>query len=251
MYERVEKPKENKSRAVANSVAQKKSKKQQGFGFVDNREKTIMQMHLENGSRIYEGLGSQIIQRGCGMSQEAEGETTKTAIEKLKEEYDKQRYYHGTSEEHQNSIRQHGMTQDKKGEGATKVVEGKVSEVFKDNAKRHHFMTQDKKQAASYANTQTHGSPRLVRVVAPNATLELDPDSGKKNTTAFRTSDEIPMERIRKSKALRFTDLSKEVQQDLMKSAGVAVDGQSSYDFDLSDSNSDSDEITRAPKMGV
>ncbi|MFT6845797.1 MAG: hypothetical protein ACJAUV_001996 [Flavobacteriales bacterium] len=39
MYAQVEKPKENKSRAVANSVAQKKSNGNQGFGFVDNRPK--------------------------------------------------------------------------------------------------------------------------------------------------------------------------------------------------------------------
>lgn len=37
MYEQVEKTKKNKSRAVANSVAQKKSDVKQGFGFVDNR----------------------------------------------------------------------------------------------------------------------------------------------------------------------------------------------------------------------
>ncbi len=37
MYAQVEKPKENKSRAVANSVAQKKSNGRQIFGFVDNR----------------------------------------------------------------------------------------------------------------------------------------------------------------------------------------------------------------------
>ncbi|ATG76431.1 MULTISPECIES: hypothetical protein [unclassified Pseudoalteromonas] len=37
MYEQVDKPKENKSRAVANSVTQKKSDVKQGFGFVDNR----------------------------------------------------------------------------------------------------------------------------------------------------------------------------------------------------------------------
>lgn len=37
MYAQVEKPKENKGRAVANSVAQKKSNVKQGFGFVDNR----------------------------------------------------------------------------------------------------------------------------------------------------------------------------------------------------------------------
>jgi hypothetical protein len=40
MYAQKEKPKENKSRAVANSVSQKKSNAKQGFGFVDNREET-------------------------------------------------------------------------------------------------------------------------------------------------------------------------------------------------------------------
>lgn len=40
MYERIEKPKENESRAVANSVAHKKSDVEQGFGFVDNRPET-------------------------------------------------------------------------------------------------------------------------------------------------------------------------------------------------------------------
>lgn len=37
MYKQVEKTKENKSKAVANSVTQKKSKGKQGLGFVDNR----------------------------------------------------------------------------------------------------------------------------------------------------------------------------------------------------------------------
>jgi hypothetical protein len=46
MYEQVEKPKDNKSRAVANSAAQKKSNAEQGFGFVDNRpeSKQIIQL---------------------------------------------------------------------------------------------------------------------------------------------------------------------------------------------------------------
>jgi hypothetical protein len=47
MYEQVEKPKANKSRAVANSVAQKKSNVRQGFGFVDNRPEAIMQKKLQ------------------------------------------------------------------------------------------------------------------------------------------------------------------------------------------------------------
>ncbi len=41
------KPKENKSRAVANSVDQKKSNVKQGFGFVDNRPVNIIQRRLQ------------------------------------------------------------------------------------------------------------------------------------------------------------------------------------------------------------
>ena len=47
MYEQIEKPKENKSRAVANSVTQKKSAGKQGFGFVDNRPQTIVQRNIQ------------------------------------------------------------------------------------------------------------------------------------------------------------------------------------------------------------
>jgi hypothetical protein len=47
MYDQVEKSKENKSRAVANSVAQKKSKVKQGFGFVDNRPEAVAQRKLQ------------------------------------------------------------------------------------------------------------------------------------------------------------------------------------------------------------
>ena len=47
MYAQIEKPKENKSRAVANSVAQKKSNGKQGFGFVDNRPEAVAQRKLQ------------------------------------------------------------------------------------------------------------------------------------------------------------------------------------------------------------
>jgi hypothetical protein len=47
MYEQVEKPKENKSRAVANAVAQTKSNFKQGFGFVDNRPGSVVQKSLK------------------------------------------------------------------------------------------------------------------------------------------------------------------------------------------------------------
>jgi hypothetical protein len=45
MYEQVERPKENKSRAVGNSVAQQKSNGTQGNIFVDNRERFTMTNH--------------------------------------------------------------------------------------------------------------------------------------------------------------------------------------------------------------
>lgn len=47
MYAQVEKPKEKKSRAVANSVAHRKSNSTQGFGFVDNREEVATQRNVK------------------------------------------------------------------------------------------------------------------------------------------------------------------------------------------------------------
>ena len=47
MYKQVYKSKDNKSRAVANSVGQKKSRRKQGFGFVDNRPELIPQRRLQ------------------------------------------------------------------------------------------------------------------------------------------------------------------------------------------------------------
>ena len=47
MYAQVEKPKDNKSRAIANSVAQKKSNGGKSFGFVDNRPEAITQRKLQ------------------------------------------------------------------------------------------------------------------------------------------------------------------------------------------------------------
>ncbi|MEL0635660.1 DNA/RNA non-specific endonuclease [Marinomonas sp. TI.3.20] len=44
MYEQVEKSKENKNRAVTNSVVQKKNNGKQGFGFVDNRSEYVSQL---------------------------------------------------------------------------------------------------------------------------------------------------------------------------------------------------------------
>ena len=43
MYEQVKKPKESKSRAVANSVVQMIDNRKKGFGFVDNRQASVAQ----------------------------------------------------------------------------------------------------------------------------------------------------------------------------------------------------------------
>lgn len=47
MYAQIEKPKENKSKEVANTVTQKKSAGKQGFGSVDNRPEAIAQRKLQ------------------------------------------------------------------------------------------------------------------------------------------------------------------------------------------------------------
>ena len=47
MYGHVEKAKDNKSKAVANSVGQKKNSEMQDFGFEDNREESVSQAYLQ------------------------------------------------------------------------------------------------------------------------------------------------------------------------------------------------------------
>lgn len=47
MYAQLEKPKENKRRAIANSVAPKKGSMTQGFGFVDNRPEVTSQRKMQ------------------------------------------------------------------------------------------------------------------------------------------------------------------------------------------------------------
>lgn len=64
MYAQVEKPKENKVRAVANSVAQKKSNVKQGFGFVDNRPEAVVQRKLREAANNYIAPQKQTTQTG-------------------------------------------------------------------------------------------------------------------------------------------------------------------------------------------
>ncbi|MBN1604137.1 MAG: hypothetical protein JW915_21175 [Chitinispirillaceae bacterium] len=55
MYSQVEKPKENKGRAVVSSVAQKKSNGLQDFGFVDNRSVTVTQRKQKKSFDSFKG----------------------------------------------------------------------------------------------------------------------------------------------------------------------------------------------------
>lgn len=86
MYPKVEKPKENKSRAVANSVAQKQSNVKQGFVFVDNRCESGVQQKMRNVATIgrLNGCKSaiQLEKRGFGSSTPRFQETfvTKTGL---------------------------------------------------------------------------------------------------------------------------------------------------------------------------
>jgi len=63
MYAKVKKPKENKSRAVANSVVQKKSEGEQGLRFVDNRPETVAQRKLQAMTDNYSARQQQPIQK--------------------------------------------------------------------------------------------------------------------------------------------------------------------------------------------
>lgn len=63
MYEQVDKSKENKSRAVANSVRQKKDSVKQGFEFVDNRPKAVAQRKLQAMADNYSAQQQRPIQK--------------------------------------------------------------------------------------------------------------------------------------------------------------------------------------------
>ncbi|MPY23404.1 hypothetical protein [Shewanella sp. YLB-07] len=72
MYEQVEKPKENKSRSVAKSVAQKKHNGKQRFGFMDNRPKTGLQKNSSDRATATAQLNGGIVQRKLGFDKSAE-----------------------------------------------------------------------------------------------------------------------------------------------------------------------------------
>jgi hypothetical protein len=63
MYAQVEKTKENKSRAAANSVGQKKSNMKQCFGFVDNRPAAVSQKNLQEVADIHSRQSHSLVQQ--------------------------------------------------------------------------------------------------------------------------------------------------------------------------------------------
>jgi hypothetical protein len=78
MYVQVKKPKENKSRAVANSVTQKKSNVKQSFGFVDNRPKSNAQKKIQSQANDSSLLPIQKKENNTGLP-----ENLKSGIENL------------------------------------------------------------------------------------------------------------------------------------------------------------------------
>lgn len=70
MYEKVEKPKENKSRAVANSVTQEKND-EQGLGFVDNRPDAIVQRKLQDNDAGLENEANVVVIKTVSIGQKA------------------------------------------------------------------------------------------------------------------------------------------------------------------------------------
>lgn len=79
MYAQVEKPKENKSRSVANSVTQKKSNVKQGFGIGDNRPEAKAQSLLQ--LQIKKKWGQKATQ--LKVVQRAEGDKIKISNDKI------------------------------------------------------------------------------------------------------------------------------------------------------------------------
>lgn len=81
MYVQVEKPKENKSRAVANSVAQNKINKKQGFGFVDNRPEVVTQKKLSEITDNYSN--SKTLQMKSARSSSSENRNSTPVMEAI------------------------------------------------------------------------------------------------------------------------------------------------------------------------
>lgn len=78
MYAQVEKPKANKSRVDANSIAQKKSNGKQGFVFVDNRSESIVQRKMQLQASISSSLPIQKKENKTGLP-----DNLKSGIENL------------------------------------------------------------------------------------------------------------------------------------------------------------------------
>lgn len=131
MYAQVEKPKENtspavrqESRAVADSVAQKKSNGKQAFGFVDNRPEVVAQRKLQEVSNNFAQLQRYVIQRGNDPIDESVGQKFKYGLIK------------GTYVPNKNEADMHVEPKSKEAGFSGKDVYGAFSFVYKNMVKQ-------------------------------------------------------------------------------------------------------------------
>lgn len=92
MYERIEKPKENKSGSVANFVAQNKSDGKRIFGFVDNRPEVVTQQKLQAMTQLYSDRSEEARSAGhttgvIDWAQKFQRSSTNGRIHQLNEQY--------------------------------------------------------------------------------------------------------------------------------------------------------------------
>ncbi len=83
MYAQVEKPKENKSRAFANSAARKKSNIKQGFGFVDNRSDSITQRKIQAQANYSSSLSIRKKENNTGLTDNIKFGKKNSTIQRL------------------------------------------------------------------------------------------------------------------------------------------------------------------------
>ncbi len=80
MYEQIEKSKENNSRSIVNTVAQKKSNLKQGFEFVDNRTEAVHQRKIQEAIITNSSKDNQLTQLQAAIH-------SQSVIQRLSNEY--------------------------------------------------------------------------------------------------------------------------------------------------------------------
>jgi len=117
MYAQIEKPKENKSRAVANSVAQKKSNGKQGFGFVDNCAEKIECNKVQKLANYSTSLPTQKKKNITGLQRASNAKVIKSAVQLWKK--DGANWVMPNDEETKNDVMQEFNFNLRNGDGVT------------------------------------------------------------------------------------------------------------------------------------